>query len=96
MQIAQQWSAAEFSSAASCESVLLIASLPADQSFPAIKTFFMEVKRLIRQNASANELLFNCDQLCLHLVNRAITFEIRFNQQFVHWFKMLFLINALF
>lgn len=59
----------------------LITSFPADRGSTASKTpHCIEVKRLIKRNASANELSFNADQVRLHEANRAIASEGRLNR----------------
>lgn len=46
-----------------------------------LKPHCIEVKRLIKRNASANELSFNSDQVRLHAANRAIASVGRLNRR---------------
>ena len=93
MQITQQWSAAEFSPVASCESMWLIRCLPVDCGF-SLKTYCVKVKGLIGGTANTNEFSFKHDQVCLHFVNKAVKILIGFDQQLVNCCGRVFLINT--
>lgn len=77
MQITQQWGAAEFSRAASCESMWLITCLPVVWGFPVTEDLLCQGERADGGNAKANEFSFNHDGVYIKLTEKSEYLRIR-------------------